>query len=284
MLTAGATVDVAGSGVVLAQAQRVETQPAKANSKNSRVNTEAINTPPIRKAMIKYHHSGKTPDGGRPMPFVVILALVGGFIYQQFFRYEQWVDPAQPTITLERDNLTGVVHPVDRQAHYTLTQRLWGTLGEHPLKLGPLALNLNTPSSNLHRNAPVPLAAETLAATDVRAVRPQPATLTVSAQKIDAAASNPLAPQWQPLRQSVDLNDDGQAEKLEIFPLDSNGLNDIAIYHGNEAVFFGQGKGVEVLPGPKNQWPDLKLTISDRISQRYRFNINLSSYEPINQT
>ncbi len=76
------------------------------------------------------------------MPFLIVLALIAGFGYQTFFRYDTWMDPHNPAVVYERDNLTGQVQTVVPQAEHTLTSRLMGTMTKKPVRLGPIALTL----------------------------------------------------------------------------------------------------------------------------------------------
>lgn len=130
--------------------------------------------------------------------------------------------------------------------------------------------------SNLKTKSPVPHTKSTLTATKP----PEPAdALALSAVANPSPANlNAIQPASYQQEKKLDLNQDGQPEKVTLHRA-QDGLLDISILQGQQELFYGRGESLQVLSHRNHGWSDISLVIPNEPNQIFTYNPTKHTYE-----
>ncbi|MBX2861201.1 MAG: hypothetical protein KTR14_08195 [Vampirovibrio sp.] len=230
------------------------------------------------------------------MPLIIILLVLVGAVYQFFFRYDAWVDPKNPAIVYERDQLTGEIHRITPDDKISLTQRLLGDFGKQVNNSGLIEQSAGAPLPQVKaaiatNNAPVPASHQTVNAGNKKYQTPSPTGQPTETQGMIMAAIglNGHPDTYQdnspfPLPASIpdnkkDLNGDGIMETIIRERTVHDGLEDISVVWGaGKEVFYARGKQLIVLDTRTAGWSDLLLEVSDREEMVFHYNPAIDGY------
>jgi hypothetical protein len=222
------------------------------------------------------------------MPLLVLFLVVISTSYQFFFRFDHWTNPENPAIVYERDNLTGQVHQFKPGQSVPLISRITGhydaahhtSAQKESNRNEPLVASAPSPNparrlQQANSAPPVPEHHSGLQSQPTAVAMPAialPSTIQSTQQSALQAASVNLAktpqmvsptPSTQPkgsyAENRVDLNQDGNDEKITLQQTHPDGLVDITILNGQREVFYGRGQRLQMLANRQHGWSDIAL-------------------------